>query len=61
MDGLKEVGAIPALFKGDPTGAVAVIKMLDDGTLEAIADPRKGHATAKVSAGIAFPIAGEYQ
>lgn len=57
VDELARMGADPNVFLGDQTGAVAAIKFLDDGTLEAVADKRYGYATAKVSEGYAFPEA----
>lgn len=57
VDEIREMGGQPAVFLGDQTGAVAGIKLVDDGTMEAIADARKGYATAKVSAGFASPEA----
>eukprot|EP01126_Amoeba_proteus_P063202 TRINITY_DN8685_c0_g1_i4.p1 TRINITY_DN8685_c0_g1~~TRINITY_DN8685_c0_g1_i4.p1 ORF type:complete len:137 (+),score=33.56 TRINITY_DN8685_c0_g1_i4:811-1221(+) len=51
------MGVEPSLFAGDPTGAIAAIHVLPEAQLAAVADLRKGYATAIVSAGSAYPVA----
>lgn len=54
MDELRSIGAQPQEAFGHSMGAVAAIKLMPDGTLNAVADKRKD-GSARVSDGEAFP------
>eukprot|EP01127_Copromyxa_protea_P011451 TRINITY_DN2875_c0_g1_i3.p1 TRINITY_DN2875_c0_g1~~TRINITY_DN2875_c0_g1_i3.p1 ORF type:complete len:452 (+),score=93.19 TRINITY_DN2875_c0_g1_i3:513-1868(+) len=54
MDQLRARGANPKQVEGHTTGAVAAIKFMPDGSLEAVADKRKD-GSARVSQGTAYP------